>query len=286
MTGDTVLACDVGGTRLRVALVSAEGSVHARVEIPTPTGDPNSLARGLRSSLDNADASVAGAVVGMPGSIDYSRGEILKLPNLPNWEGQISADRLSKDLGVPVLLANDADLAALAEHRYGAGLGSRDMVYVTCGTGVGAGVIIGGRLLHGAYSMAEIGHTIIDRDTGGTVESLGSGPALARLARREAADVVAEARDGYAVALAQLGTVASDFGIGVFNLIHIFSPEIVVVGGGMSRAGDLLLDPVRGMLVGCGDTCPGSRARVVLAKGGADVGLKGAAAFWSDYRQG
>ena len=271
---------------MRVALVSAEGSVHARVEIPTPTGDPNSLARGLRSSLDNADASVAGAVVGMPGSIDYSRGEILKLPNLPNWEGQISADRLSKDLGVPVLLANDADLAALAEHRYGAGLGSRDMVYVTCGTGVGAGVIIGGRLLHGAYSMAEIGHTIIDRDTGGTVESLGSGPALARLARREAADVVAEARDGYAVALAQLGTVASDFGIGVFNLIHIFSPEIVVVGGGMSRAGDLLLDPVRGMLVGCGDTCPGSRARVVLAKGGADVGLKGAAAFWSDYRQG
>ena len=282
MTRDFILASDVGGTRLRVAIVGADGSVHARQAISTPQSDPKALTRVLGSSLDEAGKTIAGVVVGMPGPIDYSRGVILRLPNLPAWEGHVSAAQLSQDLGVRVLLANDADLAALGEHRYGAGLGSRDMVYVTSSTGVGAGIILGGRLLHGTYSLAEVGHTIIDRATGETVESLGSGTAIARLTGRDAASLAAEARGGNADALAQFRSVAGDFGIGVFNLAHIFFPEIVVIGGGMSQAGDLLLDPVRDMLSRCGDTCPGSRARVVLAQGGDDVGLKGAAAYWAE----
>ena len=282
MTHDFVLAGDVGGTRLRVAIVGADGSVHARQAISTPQSDPKALTRVLRSALGDAGRPIAGVVVGMPGPIDYSRGEILKLPNLPAWEGHVSEVQLSEDLGVPVLLVNDADLAALGEHRYGAGLGSKDMLYVTSSTGVGAGVILGGRLLHGMYSLAEVGHTIIDRATGETVEDLGSGTAIARLTGREAASVVADARNGNADALAQFALVARDFGIGVFNAVHIFFPEIVVIGGGMSQAGDMLLDPVRDMLGRCEETCPASRAKVVLAKGGDDVGLKGAAAYWAE----
>ena len=285
MNGESILACDLGGTRLRVALAESDGSVHDKQVIPTPPSDPGALPLMMRGLLDKAEGSVAGAVVGMPGPIDYSRGEVLKLPNLPGWAGKISAAQLSKDVGLPVLLANDADLAALGEHRFGAGIGYRDMAYVTSSTGVGAGVIIGGRLLHGDLSLAELGHTIIDRATHDTLETLGSGTALSRLAGEDAASVTARARAGDADALGHLTSAASDFAIGVYNLVHLFSPAIVVIGGGMSEAGDMLLDPVRAMLGRCDAACPASRTKVVRAKGGDDVGLIGAAAFWADYHE-
>ena len=286
MTAESVLACDVGGTRLRVAILDSHGSVHSRKVISTPLNEPSALVHTMRLVLDKAKRTISGAVVGMPGPINYERGEGLKLPNLPDWTGHISAARLSTEVGLPVLLANDADLAALGEHRYGAGIGSRDMLYVTSSTGVGAGVILGGRLLRGELSLAEVGHTIIDRATRETVESLGSGTALARLAGEDAASVEARAVAGDIDALQHFATVAGDFAIGVFNLVHCFSPEIVVIGGGMSQAGDLLLDPIRAMLEQCGATCSSSRAKVVRAEGGDDVGLKGAAAYWTDYHEG
>jgi glucokinase len=183
-----------------------------------------------------------------------------------------------------VLLANDADLAALGEHRYGAGRGSRDMVYVTASTGVGAGVIIGGKILHGRLSLAEIGHTIIDRSTGDTVEDLGSGTALARLAGEDPGSVAARAAAGEPDAARLFAGVAGDFAIGVFNLVHSFAPDTVVIGGGMSQSGELLLGPVRDAFAKCADGCPASLVKVVRAQGGDDAGLKGAAAYWADTR--
>ena len=279
----SILACDVGGTRLRVAVADPDGTVSSKQAVPTPGNDPDALARLMREVIDKGGRTIKGAVVGMPGPIDYQKGEVLNLPNLPDWEGHVSADSLSKELGIPVLLANDADLAALGEHRFGAGRGYRDMAYVTVSTGVGAGVILGGRLVHGKLSLAEVGHTIIDRETRGTVENLGSGTALARLAGEDAASVEARARDGDPDALRYFATVAGDLAIGVFNLVHCFSPEIVVVGGGMSQAGDLILEPIRRVFDACGAGCPSSRVEVVRARGGDDVGLRGAAAFWTEY---
>ena len=145
-------------------------------------------------------------------------------------------------------------------------------------------MILGGRLLHGGLSLAEVGHTIIDRNTHETVEGLGSGIALARIAGEDATPVAARAISGDVDALRHFAVVAGDFAIGVFNLVHCFSPEIVVIGGGMSQAGDLLLDPVREMLMQCGAGCPASRARVVQANGGDDVGLRGAMVYWTDYQ--
>ena len=286
MAGEYVLACDLGATNLRVAAVDADGVVQSKEVVPTPPDDPSALTRAMRAALDKDPRPFVGAVVGVPGPIDYSAGEILKLPNLPRWQGRVGADRLSTALGFPVLLANDADLAALGEHRYGAGRGFDDMAYITSSTGVGGGVILGGRLLHGALSLAEIGHTIIDRATHGTVEDLGSGTALGRLAGEDAASVEAKARSGDTDALRQFATVAGDFAIGVFNMVHCFSPEVVVVGGGMSQAGDLLLEPVRKVLGTCDPACPASRTMVVLANGGDDVGLRGAAAYWADQASG
>ena len=283
MRGHFVLACDLGGTHLRVAVLESGGSVLLRQEILTPKDDPRALARTMRFVLENAGRTIAGVVVGVPGPVDYSRGEVIDLPNLPGWEGSISAASLSQELGRPVLLANDADLAALGEHRFGAGRGYEDMLYVTSSTGVGAGVIIGGRLLHGRFSLAEAGHTIIDLTTGGTVESLGSGTALARASGEDPATVADRAKRGDLEALRQFTRVADAFAVGVFNLVHCFSPQLVVIGGGMSQAGELLLGPVREILARCGPNCPASHPKVVRAQGGDDVGLLGGLAYWMDF---
>ena len=284
MTAQYVLVCDLGGTRLRVALATLDGAIQSKQVIATPTDDPKALARMMCDVLGQNRTGVMGAVVGVPGPVDYAQVKPLMLPNLPDWEGHISSRLLENELGISVLLANDADLAALGEHRFGAGRGSQDMVYVTSSTGVGAGVVLGGRLLHGRLSLAEIGHTIIDRNTHETVEQLGSGTALSRLAGEDAAAVGARAIAGDRDAQADFASVAESFAVGVFNLVHCFSPQLVVVGGGMSRARDLLLDPVRNALSRCVDICPASEAKVVRAQGDDDVGLLGGVAYWADQR--
>jgi glucokinase len=281
-TAGTVLACDVGGTRLRVARVDPDGTVHGKQAISTPSDDPTALARALSGAIDGPDGPPDAVVVGIPGPVDYSAGVPLMLPNLPQWEGHVQASRLETELGLPVALANDADLAALGEYTYGAGRPSTDMVYITVSTGVGAGVVLGGKLVRGRLSLAEIGHTIIDRRSGETVETLGSGPALRRLSGMEGATVVARAAKGDTEAARQFREVAESLAIGVFNLAHVFSPDTAVIGGGMSQAGDLLLGPVRETFSACQPGCPAAGVKVVPAEGGDDAGLKGAAALWQE----
>ncbi len=283
--GASVLVSDLGGTRLRVAVVEASGSVSSKKVLATPKNDPAVLSATMRRVLETADRRVVGAVVGVPGPVDYSSGDVIMLPNLPGWEETVRASILAEELGLPVLVANDADLAALGEHRYGAGRGSDDILYVTSSTGVGAGVIIGGRLLHGRLSLAEAGHTIIDLSTGGTLEGMGSGTALARAAGEDAASVAARAANGDPDAVQLFERAADAFAVGVFNLVHCFSPQVVVIGGGMSQAGEMLLGPVRRRLANCGRACPASRVSVVKAAGGDDVGLRGGFAYWMDCRK-
>lgn len=280
--GKGLLAVDLGGTRLRVAIFSGRGEMAYKSVVPTPADDPATLRRAAHEALEQTDVTVRDAVIGVPGLVNYDRGTVLRLPNLPGWESHLLAERLSHELGLFVTLANDADLAALGEHRFGAGQGVRDMLYVTSSTGVGAGVIIDGRLLHGVWSLAEAGHMIIDRCTDGTVESLGSGTALVRLAGAEGVTVAAQARAGDARALELFQEVADAFAIGVFNLAHCFMPERIVIGGGVAEAGDLLLDPVRRRLNQCAGTCSASGADVARARLHDDVGLFAALALWTD----
>ena len=274
-----ILACDLGGTQLRTAVVDASGAVAHRRAAPTPKDDPGALATVLGDALAEA-GDVEGVVVGVPGPIDYAAGAPTMLVNLPAWEGRVSAATLSVELGLDVLIANDADLAALGEHRFGAGRGFDDVAYVTVSTGVGAGVVLGGRLVRGRLSLAELGHTVIDRHTMETVEDLGSGTALGRLAGEDAAAVSDRAQRGDTEAAALFRKAADALAVGVFNLVQLFSPQVVVIGGGMSQAGELLLDPVRRAL----ESCPASRPSVVRADAGDDAGLKGAAAYWADER--
>ena len=280
--GEGMVAVDLGGTQMRVAVYGPDRAPAYKSIMPTPPDDPTALVSAIHSAVAAAGVPVAGAVVGVPGIVDFEEGRPLALPNLPRWEPTLSCGWLANEPGLSVLLANDADLAALGEHRFGAGRGALDMVYMTISTGVGAGVILGGRLLQGRRSLAEAGHMVIAHEDGLTVEDLGSGTALSRNTGIPGADAVRLALACGQNALRDFNAVADAFAAGVANMVMCFMPERVVIGGGVSRAGDLLLDRVRKYL----ERSPAGRFitpnNVVIAEGGEDVGLLGAYALWQD----
>ena len=286
---------------MRVAVLDEGGSVVYRRAVPTPAGRPTALLELLREAREASPLALTGAVVGVAGPVSYAEGRPLRLPNVEGWEAALDAlaprgslpaapgpavqQGLADALRLPLLLANDADLGALGEHRFGAGRGVEDMLYVTCSTGVGAGVILGGRLLHGRRSLAEVGWATIDRAADATVEDLGSGTALGRIAGADGPLVTARAEAGDPAALKAFAEVAQAFAVGVLNAVFAFMPERVVIGGGVSQAGDLLLGPVRRRIASHG---PGLAItpEVVRANGGDDVGLFGAHALWHDVASG
>jgi glucokinase len=276
-----MVAVDLGGTRLRAAVFDAAGELRAHVVVPTPRDDPMALPAAMREAISEAALPVAGAVVGVPGVIDYAQGTVVALPQLPLWGTTVTARWLAEQLALPVALANDADLAALGELHFGAGRGVQHLVYVTCSTGVGAGVVIGGRLLHSRYSLAEVGHTIIDWRSGATVETFGSGSGLFAQTGESAEAIAARAEAGDAAAAALFQTTAEAFAVGVLTLVRCFMPDRVVVGGGLSQTGERLLGPVRALIARMPyrTLAPDD---IVLAECGDDAGLRGAFARWRE----
>ena len=249
MTSGLVLAADIGGTLMRAALVDEKGRLVTRRAIETPA---HAEAPAAFVDLVNAVAAesrerLTRAVVGLPGAVDYESGRLLWAPNLPErWPDLLARDVLTAELGVPVSIANDADMAAVGEACFGAGVGVADMGYLTVSTGIGAGIVESGRLLHGVRSLGELGHTVIDWQAWadgrpGTLEELGSGSGLARLARerglgdlnaREVEDAAASG-NGDAAAIWQGAIVAG--AVAVVNLVMSFYPSTVVIGGGIGR---------------------------------------------------
>ncbi len=286
---DQVLAVDLGGTNMRAAVVAADGRVLLRRSQPTPRQDtcPDALMGLVGGVL--SEHPVRSAVIGVPGRIDHFAGALEHAPNLPpHWPGALREDLLTTHLGVEVSLANDADLATVGEAFYGAGRGAADVAYVTVSTGVGAGVVLAGRLVRGRRSAAELGHTVLDLQAladgrPATVEDLGSGTALGRLGASRGlpssgAELSALVRDGDATATEVWGQVARVVGIAVANLAHLFAPEVVVLGGGMGRDPDLL-SPVRARLADHGPRALQPPVEVRTAELGDDAGLVGAAGW-------
>jgi glucokinase len=282
------LAVDLGGTNMRVAIVDRAGSVLDRAHEPTPHDAPTiepliALARRVRGGHD-----IEHAVFAVPGRVDHQSGTVLSAPNLtPTWRPLLTRDALEAALNLPVALANDADVAAVGEAHFGAGHGHTDVVYVTISTGVGAGILVGGRVLLPRFSGGEVGHSIIDRvlaaaGADGTVEGLGSGTALARRAHAAGidavgADLVRLVNDGDPAARAVWDEAMFAAALGIVNLAHIVAPTVVVVGGGVGRNGELVLAPIRSALTRFGPAGPA--ITVVTATLGDDSGLLGAAAW-------
>lgn len=278
------LAVDLGGTWLRAAVVGIDGVVIARKAVRTPleAKAPDAL---VALAAEFAPG-MARAVVGLPGRVDHLWGRLDTGPNIPpSWLEELRSDRLSQRLGVHVELANDADLAAVGEWAFGAARGLSDVVYVTVSTGVGAGVILNGRIARGRRSIGEIGHTVVDRAAAragqpATLEALGSGATLGRAARRlgfaHAADLVDAARRRHPAALAALADVLDALSVGLVNAAYLFSPEVLVIGGGLGRVPEVI-DAVAARMAESGP--PGLGTRVVPATLGDDAGLVGAVAW-------
>ncbi|MEM7287846.1 MAG: ROK family protein [Actinomycetota bacterium] len=249
---------------------------------------------GIVTLLDRlSPPDTAPVVVGLPGRIDYGEGALETGVNLPaGWVPQFRSAALEQQLGRPVHLANDADMAAVGEAWFGAGRDHDDVLYVTISTGVGAGLVLGRRLVAGRRSAAELGHTVIDADgTMGpgpqTVESLGSGTALGRAASARGlpsgADLIDRVRAGDGDAAAVWEAAIGAAAIGIANMCWIAAPTAVVVGGGMGRNGDLVLQPVRRAIAEVGPADLHETIAVVEAALGDDAGLAGAAG-WLEAR--
>lgn len=282
------LTVDLGGTQLRAALIGSGGEVVHRVATATPRDEAHPRALVEMARRLQAEHPVDAAVIGLPGRVDYAANRLDWAPNIPaGWVPDLDGRRLTEVLGIPVSIANDADLAAAGEAYFGAGRGLEDVVYITISTGVGAGVILGRRLVRGRRSAAEIGHTLLGPATGPdvpTVETAGSGTALGRLAERAgifggAPEVMRRVEAGDSVATQLWHQVRAAGVAGAVNLAILFTPEMLVVGGGLGRHAPDLIAAIGDGLRRFGPM--GMEVLVRRAALGDDAGLVGGAA-WRD----
>jgi glucokinase len=294
VTNDAVLAADVGGTQMRAALVGPRGDVLLRRSAATPghADVPAALIELIKVvGAERGHGAVSHAVVGLPGGVDYEHGRLMWAPHLPEgWPRLLSRDELSARLEMPAHIANDADLAAVGEAAFGAGKGIADVAYLTISTGIGAGVVCGGRLVRGRRSLAEVGHTVIDwrawqEGSPCTLEELGSGSGLARLAgetplgARSARELEVAAAGGDAQAIAIWQGAIAACAVGVSNLVMSFYPSTVVIGGGLGRREEFF-GPLRALVLERPEHHPADLS-IVRAALGDDAGLAGAAAWTS-----
>ena len=306
---DSYIGVDVGGTKVAVTTLADRGFTATRIE-PTELETSDALIEQLVRVIGEQRTPSSRAVgIGVPSVVEFATGRIRYSVNIPLADVPLRA-LLSERVGLPVYVDNDANCAALAEAHEGGRLTATQLVMLTIGTGVGGGVVLNGRVFRGATGAApELGHITIGLDLvdgapeqskwprAGSLEVLASGSALDELAEAaarthpesalgrmlsEAGEVsgreaVEAARAGDAVALDVLDVLGQRLGIGIANMINTFDPFEVVIGGGASAAGELLLGPARETAARYTVPGVGTRTEIRLARHGADAGVHGAA---------
>ena len=295
MPNNLTLGIDLGGTQLRAAVIDLQGQILSRAAVATDVaGGPLAIIAQMevlaRDVKDGFHAQIIGAGVSSPGPLDLENGCTSDLPTLPGWLNFPLRATLAKKLNMPVVLENDGVAAANGEWKFGAGRGFNNIVYVTVSTGIGGGVVIDGNLMHGRRGMAgHVGHMMIDPNGPicscggrGCFEAIAAGPAFSTNARKagftDGKHAVEAARRGDQKAKALVEKEAEWLGYGFASLLHLYSPEILIVGGGMSSALDLMMNGIRNQI----DlfAMPAFRSvEVVKAALGDNAGLVGAAAL-------
>jgi glucokinase len=305
-----IIAVDLGGTNIRVAYFpSSAPPPLTQSKVPTRASEgPDAVIGRLIHAIeaqiqsDDRDFRIG---VGAPGPLDPIQGIILEAPNLSGWENIPLKSILSEHFKVPVVVGNDANVAALGEWRFGAGRGTQHMIYLTLSTGIGGGIINDGKLLLGAHGLAgELGHMTIEPDgpmcgcgKQGHLEALASGLSIARKAEElltqgnestlaeqfsnagklTAFDVGQAAIAGDTLAHAIISQAGEIIGRQLASLAHAFNPEVFVLGGGVSQIGDILFNPIRSALhEHVLHTRYVEHLRVLPAALGDDAGLVGA----------
>jgi glucokinase len=290
------LAVDIGGTKLAVGLVDANGRVVRSERAPTPgSGDPEVIWAALVDLIETVRApGINGVGVGCGGPMRWPAGVVSPL-NIPGWRDFPLRDRLAEHCGVPARVHNDAIAVAVAEHWCGAGQGHVNMLGMVVSTGVGGGLVLGGRVVDGASGNAgHIGHVVVDPDGPecacggrGCVEAIAAGPRTVEWARAQGwgdersdgRSLAADAHAGHPVAVAALARAGNALGVGIASAVVLCDVDLVCLGGGLSQAGDPLWTPLREAFARHTRISFARPARVVPAALGQDAGLVGAAAF-------
>jgi glucokinase len=286
-----VIGVDVGGTKILGAVVTQEGEIVARDQRDTEVSSEDALLAVIDGIVQDfrADTEVVALGFGLPSRIDQRTGHAVASVNVP-LEGVDFRSRMQERHGLPVGIDNDGTAAAIGEWTAGAARGAGYVVMLTLGTGVGGGLILGGRPYRGASgSGAELGHIVIGLDGPpcgcgghGHLESYASGRAADGVAREvlgpgsDAHDLVERGRAGEAVAVEALAGIGRRLGAGIASFLNVFEPELVVIGGGFADAGELLLGPAREAVAVEGLTPARDTVRIVRSELGVDAGVIGA----------
>lgn len=233
------IGIDIGGTHTRVAL-GEKGQYRDKKDFPTEEF-PETLQK-IKESVGSFDGKSKAVGVSVAGPFNFQSNTLHNPPNLPeSWKDKVLPEIFSKELSIPTFVAHDASVAALGEAVHGAGKGKNPVLYYTVSTGIGSGLVVNGKIYHGAYNP-EAGHQILAKDGEpcrcgqlGDLEALASGEALEKKAGKKPADV-----EGSSLWNEAMEWVA----VGLTNSILHFSPEIVVIGGGMTKHGDVFFKPV------------------------------------------
>ena len=312
MTKEYNIGIDIGGTNVKIAIVDSKGkiafseSASTRAEMGYEFTIKN-IINLIKESLTKSEVSinqVGGIGVGCPGQVDSTNGIVRALPNIPGWVNVPLAKILIDEFGLPAKIDNDVRVATLGEYKFGAGRGYENLVCITVGTGIGSGIIIDGRLVRGAgLSAGELGHMIVQEHNGeicgcggtGCVEAVASGPAIVKQAElylmtgkstkfKEIAagskitpEIVAEAAlQGDGVANRIFERTGYWIGIALSSVVNLLNPEVIIVGGGVAQAGDLLLDPIRETINKRAMKVAAETVKVIPAQLGNSAGVVGA----------
>lgn len=308
---------DLGGTYTKLALVDTKGRVSHRAKLSTTAygtraGLVAAIVAEVRSVLERARLSpknISGVGIGVPGTVDFKRGWVYNLTNVPGWKNTPLKRMLESKLGLPVLVDNDVNLMALGEYRFGAGRGAENLVCITLGTGVGGGIIIDGRLYRGsAYSAGEVGHMplkeeglpcgcggygCLERYVGNRyiVDELkrkirrGNPTIIKKLINNDLSALTPEviskaALKGDRLSIDFWNTVGERIGVTLAGIVNLLNPDRIIIGGGVADAGDPLFKSIRNTVDERAMPVPGKAVKILKAKLGNDAGIIGAAALF------
>jgi glucokinase len=298
-------AVDIGGTKIAAGMVDETGRVLSKLECPTnaAAGYGNGLSRMidmLRKTERDAGTEISGIGIGSTGVVYPASGAFGDVDLLPGWQGNNPVEDLAREFNVTVALENDADASALGEAGWGAGRVKSKLIYVTVGTGIGGGIILDGKLYRGAdMAHPEISHHVIDPagpecscGYRGCWESLATGPAMAawfkantRAGNQYTGEITAKricemAQQGDALAKSAVQREAYYLGLGLANLINLFVPDMIILGGSVMKSANLFLDGIRNVISrGC-RFVPFEKTKLAMASLGDDANLIGAARVW------
>lgn len=311
MQGKLLAAVDIGGTKIYTVIADQNYNILAKKRFTTPAAaDPQSIISEIASSVQELlkdvkaepeDLSAAGICVA--GYYDWQRKILCNSPNLPQLNNLPLEEVIAKELGVPVLVENDANAAAVGETHFGAGKGFRDVIFVTVSTGIGSGLVLDGRLYRGSHGFSgEIGHMTVQPGgllcgcgRHGCLETVSSGKAMACSAREAikrgektvlakaanrggritAAEVFAAAAEGDQVAAGILDDAIRYLGLCLVNTINLLNPAVIIVGGGVAEAGEAFFLPLQAIIAGDAMACTSDPVLLKKAELGAEAGVFG-----------